>query len=114
MFVFVCGVCMCVHDLCRTACLSCPTLYAKLLEVKSPEDHVTLLEYDSRFQMYGEDFIQYDYNNPLELPSSLTEGSFGLVVADPPFLSRECLSKMSQTIKYLTNDCILLCTGKCW
>ena len=61
--------------------------------------------------MYGEDFVQYDYNRPLELPASLQEGSFGLVVADPPFLSEECLSKTSQTIKYLTKDRILLCTG---
>ena len=95
----------------RIACVSCPTLYAKLLELKSSEHHVILLEYDSRFQKYGDGFVQYDYRKPLDLPAELQEGSFGLVVADPPFLSEECLSKTSQTIRHLTKDRILLCTG---
>jgi len=73
---------------------------------------VILLEYDSRFQKYGEGFVQYDYRQPLDLPDRLQEGSYGLVVADPPFLSEECLSKTSQTVRLLTKDRILLCTGQ--
>ena len=62
--------------------------------------------------MYGSNFIFYDYNDPLSLPETLKEHSFDLVMADPPFLNEECLAKTSETIKYLTKDKIILCTGK--
>ena len=70
-----------------------------------------VLEYDRRFETYGNDFIFYDYNNPLEIPEELKE-SFDLVVADPPFLAEECLQKTAQTIKFMAKDKILICTGK--
>ena len=70
-----------------------------------------LLEYDKRFEVYGDSFCYYDYNKPLNLPEKLVENSFGLVVADPPFLSEECLRKTAQTVKYLASDKIILCTG---
>ncbi|XP_066400904.1 EEF1A lysine methyltransferase 1 isoform X3 [Molothrus aeneus] len=38
-------------------------------------------------------------------------GSFDVVIADPPYLSEECLQKTAETIKYLTKGKILLCTG---
>ena len=38
--------------------------------------------------------------------------SFDLVLADPPFLSDECLTKTAVTLKFLAKDKILLCTGK--
>lgn len=72
---------------------------------------MVLLEYDTRFQVYGENFVHYDYRQPQQLATTLEEGSFDLVVADPPFLSEDCLSKMAQTIKYLTKDKVILCTG---
>ena len=37
--------------------------------------------------------------------------SFDLVLADPPFLSDECLTKTAVTLKFLAKDKILLCTG---
>ena len=70
-----------------------------------------IFEFDRRFAVFGEDFLFYDYNNPLDLPDSVTEHSFDLVFADPPFLSEECLTKTAQTIKYLTKEKIILCTG---
>ena len=33
-------------------------------------------------------------------------------MADPPYLTEECLSKTVQTIKYLAKDKIILCTGE--
>ncbi len=72
-----------------------------------------LLEYDTRFQMYGENFVCYDYKEPLKLPDGLKEASFDVVVADPPFLSEECLSKMALTVKFLARDKVILCTGEC-
>ena len=91
--------------------MSCPTLYSKLVKVKPSECEVLLLEYDQRFEIYGEDFVFYDYNKPLDLPQKLVKRSFDLVVADPPYLSEECLRKTSETVKFLAKDKILLCTG---
>lgn len=36
---------------------------------------------------------------------------FDIVIADPPFLSEECLSKTCETIRILSKDKIILCTG---
>lgn len=71
---------------------------------------VTLLEYDGRFKIFGADFIQYDYKFPLDVPRSMSS-HFDLVIADPPFLSEECLTKTAVTIKFLTKKNIVLCTG---
>ncbi|KDR18927.1 EEF1A lysine methyltransferase 1 isoform X1 [Zootermopsis nevadensis] len=93
----------------RIALVSCPTLYKKL----KPEAHnrqVTLFEFDKRFAVYGEDFILYDYNAPLDIPHHFT-GNFDVVVADPPFLSEECLTKTAVTVKHLAKHKIILCTG---
>lgn len=61
--------------------------------------------------MFGEDFIQYDFKRPLKLSQDLRQ-RFDIVVADPPYLTEECLSKTVQTIKYLAKDKVLLCTGE--
>nr|CAG4646447.1 EOG090X0ABW [Macrothrix elegans] len=92
------------------ACISCPTLYRHLRKVKPPTLTIRLLEYDTRFSVYGEDFILYDYNSPLEIPKELGS-SFDLVVADPPFLSEECLTKTALTMRYLSKGPLILCTG---
>ena len=36
---------------------------------------------------------------------------YDLVIADPPFLSDECLTKTALTIKFLAKKKIVLCTG---
>ena len=95
---------------CRIACISSPTLYSALIKDKPESCQVKLFEFDRRFDCYGDDFIFYDYNHPLQL-SGCQQNSFDLVVADPPFLSEECLTKTSVTIKYLAKDKIILCTG---
>ena len=94
----------------RVACISCPTLYQKLRVLKPSGVSAVLLEFDSRFEKYGADFIHYDYNNPLELPANF-EKAFDLVIIDPPFLSDECLQKTAQTVRFLVKDKIILCTG---
>ena len=96
----------------RIACLCAPTLYKKLLSTKPEGCEAKIFEYDRRFSVFGEDFIFYDYKKPLDLPASITEHSFDLVFADPPFLSEECLTKTAETIKYLGKEKIILCTGK--
>ncbi|XP_020299146.1 protein-lysine N-methyltransferase n6amt2 isoform X2 [Pseudomyrmex gracilis] len=93
----------------QIALISCPTLYKKLKQ-ECGKRRIVLFEYDSRFKMYGMDFIQYDYKFPLDLPRDMSS-QFDLVIADPPFLSDECLTKTAVTIKFLTKKHIVLCTG---
>uniref|UniRef100_A0A3Q2GZW7 EEF1A lysine methyltransferase 1 n=1 Tax=Equus caballus TaxID=9796 RepID=A0A3Q2GZW7_HORSE len=93
------------------ACVSAPSVYQKLRELHREDFSVYIFEYDKRFAIYGEEFIFYDYNNPLDLPEKIAAHSFDIVIADPPYLSEECLRKTSETIKYLTQGKILLCTG---
>ncbi|XP_027740259.1 EEF1A lysine methyltransferase 1 isoform X1 [Empidonax traillii] len=95
----------------RIACVSAPSVYQKLKELDGKDFSVCILEYDRRFSVYGEEFIFYDYNQPLNLPENLLPHSFDIVIADPPYLSEECLQKTAETIKYLTKGKILLCTG---
>ncbi|XP_038617728.1 EEF1A lysine methyltransferase 1 [Tachyglossus aculeatus] len=95
----------------RIACVSAPSVYQKLRELSGENFSAYLLEYDRRFAIYGEEFVFYDYNSPLNLPESMTAHSFDIVVADPPYLSEECLRKTAETVKYLTRGKILLCTG---
>ena len=71
---------------------------------------MTLFEFDERFSIYGSDFILYDYKSPLDIPRELS-GSFDIVIADPPFLSEECLTKTAISAKFLSKDRIILCTG---
>ncbi|KAK7107848.1 EEF1A lysine methyltransferase 1-like isoform X1 [Littorina saxatilis] len=94
----------------RIACVSCPTTYKKIRELKGDGVQAFCLEYDERFKVFGEHFVFYDYNEPLRLPVEF-KNSFDLVLVDPPFLSEECLSKVAITVQYLTKDKVLLCTG---
>lgn len=95
------------------ACIACPTLYAYLKRI-DPSVSAQLLEYDKRFEQYGSEFTFYDYNQPEELPSSM-KNAYQIVVADPPYLSKECLEKVTQTISFLmrpAKSCLLLLTGE--
>lgn len=73
---------------------------------------VFLLEYDRRFEIYGNHFVFYDYKRPLNLPKVLAEKSFDIAVVDPPYLSEECLAKTAETVNFLTSGKVLLCTGQ--
>ncbi|XP_039719066.1 EEF1A lysine methyltransferase 1 isoform X1 [Pteropus medius] len=95
----------------RVACVSAPSVYRELRELCGGRVSACVFEYDRRFAVYGPDFVFYDYARPLDLPRHVAAHSFDIVVADPPYLSEECLQKTSETIKYLTRGKILLCTG---
>lgn len=98
----------------RVACVSAPSVYRELRELRELRGarvSACVFEYDRRFAVYGPDFVFYDYARPLDLPGRVVPHSFDIVVADPPYLSEECLQKTSETIKYLTRGKILLCTG---
>jgi len=93
----------------RIACVSCPTLYQKLKQLQ-PDCDSKLLEYDTKFKQFGSEFVFYDYNEPLKIPEDF-RNAFDIVVADPPFLSEECLTKTATTIKFMAKEKIILCTG---
>ena len=95
----------------RIVCVSSPTAYKRIRELKGAEVQAFCLEFDDRFRVFGEDYVFYDYNEPLRLPVEF-KNSFDFVLADPPFLSEECLCKMAVTIRYLMKDKVLLCTGE--
>ncbi|KAH6756694.1 nucleic acid binding / methyltransferase [Perilla frutescens var. hirtella] len=97
----------------RVSCIACPTLYAYLKKI-APELPAQLLEYDKRFEQYGTEFTFYDYSHPEDLPLSLKH-SFPIVVADPPYLSKECLEKVAETVRFLSKpgeSFVLLLTGE--
>ncbi|CAK1547493.1 unnamed protein product [Leptosia nina] len=94
----------------KVALISCPTLFVPAKRHVQSRISISLLEYDRRFEVHAPDYIFYDYNSPDKLLPGL-EHSYDLVIADPPFLSKECLEKTSQTIKLLAKEKIVLCTG---
>ena len=71
---------------------------------------MTLFEYDQRFAVYGNDFVLYDYKSPLNIPRDKSS-YYDIAIVDPPFLSEECLTKTAVTVKFLTKEKIILCTG---
>lgn len=73
---------------------------------------VDLFEFDNRFEAFGNFFIFYNYKDPVNVPNHCV-GAYQVVIADPPFLSEECLEKVALTIKKIVapNGKIILCTG---
>jgi methylase of polypeptide subunit release factors len=63
-----------------------------------------LLEFDERFAVFKE-FVPYDFEKALKLPPEL-KGSFDRIIVDPPFLSEDCQTKSTYSIRvpnYLQN-----------
>ena len=53
--------CFCFH---RIACISCPTMYHRIRELKEESCCALLFEFDQRFERFKPDFVFYDYNKP--------------------------------------------------
>ncbi|KAF9362138.1 EEF1A lysine methyltransferase 1 [Mortierella sp. AD094] len=96
-------------------CISSPTAYVKLMSMNPPNtNNLFLFEYDTRFDVYGRQFIHYDYSKPEEFRlSEELKGTVDMIVVDPPFLSEECLTKTLQTVRFLLKNGgkVVLCTG---
>ncbi|KAM7351361.1 protein-lysine N-methyltransferase CG9154 [Cochliomyia hominivorax] len=94
------------------ALLSSPSLYATIKEI---HDNVKILEFDKRFSAYGDDFVFYDFNGA-ETEDYLKDlwHKFDLIIADPPFLSEECITKICKIIKNLLKPeaKIIFCSGE--
>ncbi|XP_017048979.1 protein-lysine N-methyltransferase CG9154 [Drosophila ficusphila] len=99
----------------QIALLSCPSLYK---DIRSIHDKVHIFEFDQRFEAYGADFVHYDLNcvgtNPDYLKAH--HQKYDLVVADPPFLSEECIAKTCEIITRLQRhptECkLIFCSGE--
>ena len=107
----------------RVACLSCPSTFKALRAVRSSAPAAAaaastplaswIFEYDPRFAVFGDAFVQYDYNAPLAVPAALL-GTIDVIVMDPPFLNADCLGGFAATVRALQREAggpILLCTG---
>jgi len=93
-------------------CISSPTLYIALSKMEH-DCQVTLFEFDTRFAVYKENFVLYDFRSPLDVPR-WCYSNYDVVVADPPYLEESCLSRVAQTVKLVARDAarLVLCTGK--
>nr|POE98318.1 protein-lysine n-methyltransferase efm5 [Quercus suber] len=106
------------------AIVSAPSVYIALRNLLSEDESeeargrpvLRLFEFDRRFEVFGEDFVEYDFQNPLRLPVDL-KGRFDRIICDPPFLSEDCQTKTAITARYLARSwddklrCIS-CTGE--
>ncbi|XP_013101301.2 protein-lysine N-methyltransferase CG9154 [Stomoxys calcitrans] len=95
------------------ALLSCPSLYGTIKEI---HENVKIFEYDKRFSAYGDDFVFYDFNEA-DSEHYLKDlwHQFDLIIADPPFLSEECITKISKIIANLLkpqHNKIIFCSGE--
>jgi EEF1A lysine methyltransferase 1 len=82
----------------------------------SPTEHIYLFEYDTRFSRLTptpSHFVQYDFNKPLRIPPFL-KSQVDIVLADPPFLSDECLTRTAMTVRALRkkDGRTMVCTGR--
>eukprot|EP00743_Colponemidia_sp_Colp-15_P005831 GILK01006266.1.p1 GENE.GILK01006266.1~~GILK01006266.1.p1 ORF type:complete len:235 (+),score=28.03 GILK01006266.1:38-706(+) len=100
----------------RIACLSAPSVFRALFEKQVDHSNHFLFEYDDRFAVFGRSFVHYDYNAPKEIPAEYHH-AFDVIIADPPFLSEECLLKTSLIVRLLSKKDLtnppklILCTG---
>lgn len=101
------------------ALLSCPSLYKPVKNaVECLDVIVRLFEFDRRFTLFGADFVFYDYKNTANLYEDMLykdyDKYFDIVLADPPFLSQECIEQMSVFIKRVAKDDanLLICSGE--
>lgn len=98
----------------RVAFVCSPTAFGAL-SASERASHA-LLEFDARFEaLFPGHFVHFDYREPLGLPEELG-GAFDVLLADPPFLSKECLAKTAIALRFLASKGpqpakILLCTG---
>ena len=87
------------------ALLCAPSLYRAFLRNKDKLENLNfaLFEFDKRFSIFGEDFNFYDLNKPLEIDSKHHK-KYDIIVADPPFLNKETIEKVSESMKLISNN----------
>lgn len=75
-----------------------------------------MFEFDKRFAAFGNDFVPYDYNNVHKQSDYMNEYReyFDIIIADPPFLSEECIESTGRLVNKLKKEDakIVLCSGQ--
>ncbi|KAI8925706.1 putative N6-adenine methyltransferase-domain-containing protein [Entophlyctis helioformis] len=89
----------------RIGCVSSPSAFVTLKRMDPANRDLFVFEFDKRFDIYGREFVFYDFNHPTSLDefagSRPLKGTFDFLIVDPPFLSDECWTKTAQTVKWL-------------
>ncbi len=85
--------------------LCAPSLYRAYLRNKDGLENLNfaLFEYDKRFSIFGEGFNFYDLNKPLEIDSKHHK-KYDIIVDDPPFLNKETVQKVAESMKLVSNE----------
>lgn len=102
----------------KVALLSCPSIYRAVKNsVQYSNATVRLFEFDTRFSVFGEDFMHYDYRDVAKYEETLFEtyeNYFDVIFVDPPFLSQECIEKMAVIVKRIKKDDadVIMCSGE--
>ncbi len=84
----------------RVAFLSTPSLYFALPEMERSK--CQLFEYDSTWSNDA-GYVHYDFNRPRCIASKL-QGSFDMVVIDPPFITKDVWEMYALTAKLLLKN----------
>ncbi|QDS71516.1 hypothetical protein FKW77_004994 [Venturia effusa] len=85
--------------------------------IKARPAQITLLEFDTRFGVFGKEFQFYDFKYPTKLPAEL-KAQFDVIIIDPPFLSEDCQTKTALTVRWLAKRWekeelrLIACTGE--
>jgi hypothetical protein len=85
------------------AFISCPSAFKGWRApgmAPAGKTHSMLLEFDSRFSVFGDAFALYDYHAPEVVPESL-RGACDVILLDPPFLQPDCLAAFARTVGLL-------------
>jgi hypothetical protein len=90
------------------AVVSAPSVYVAIRNILSETPlpfklKLRLLEFDRRFEVFGTDFVFYDFEQPLRLANELRSG-FDRIICDPPFLSEDCQTKAAMTARFLAKS----------
>lgn len=102
----------------KVALLSCPSMFKSIKNVvQDSSSIVRLFEFDTRFSVFGEDFVHYDYRDLIKNEETLFktfDKYFDIIFADPPFLSEECFESVTNIIKKIMKDDadLIVCSGK--
>ena len=92
----------------RIAVVSAPSVFVQLKNLtaaKKNSPRISLLEFDNRFDVF-EEFVHYDFKDPLRLPVSM-KAMYDRVLCDPPFLSADCQTKVAVTVRWLLRPQLL-------
>ncbi|CAG8972889.1 hypothetical protein HYALB_00001309 [Hymenoscyphus albidus] len=94
----------------QIAAVSAPSVFIQLKNQlnqsplpPSERPKIWLLEYDKRFKVFANEFVYYDFNNPLKLPPTM-KSTITRFIIDPPFLNEDCQTKAAQSVSYLSKS----------